>query len=474
LLPRRLAAILAADATNFSGLVAQNEDAALRALAGHRAAIDAAISAHDGRVFTTAGDSVLAEFASPVQAVRAAIEIQRTLKQDSDGAGTLARMHFRIGVNVGDVVVDGENILGDCVNVAVRLENLAPPGGICVSANVHDHVAGKLDCRFQDLGTQFLKHIPRPVRAYQLIDDPTALESLALRLRNTSRHVALGAAGAALLVLIAGWLTMRPPPEKAAVSAPRPVTTPAPDREELLHWQSVQNSTDPAELRTYLAQYPRGTFAELAKSRLDGMAAAEARRHAIEQAADKVAEAERAQQAAARLKGEADAAIERAATEQNAVARLRTEADQAAARAAAAAKAAEAQHKGSLLPSDRLVLIRTVSPLDGRWTADFNCDVSAEHPTSITRMDAFVQYREIRIEHGQVGLPGYFRAYATIGEDGSFQLVGTSLPRSQRIIGLEDSVLANGRTADLDHMEANGSIGKRRCTVALTRVAAQP
>jgi len=159
---------------------------------------------------------------------------------------------------------------------------------------------------------------------------------------------------------------------------------------------------------------------------------------------------------------------------------VKPEADAAAGRAAAATRAAnEAQQKlarsqnspfGST--GERVTLVRAVSPLDGRWTADWSCEASAEQPAGTIRMPAQIQFREVKIESGQVGLPGYFRAYGTVAEDGTFQLVGTSLPRTQRIIGVEDALQIAGRLEG-ERLEGTGTLGKRRCSFLLTRVAAQ-
>ena len=475
---RRLAAILAADATNYSGLVARDEETALRALAVYHASIADTIQTYGGRIFATAGDSVLAEFPSPVQAVRAAIEMQRMLKQPHAQSASQP-MLFRIGVTVGDVVVDGDNILGNSVNVAVRLENLAPPGGICVAANVRDHVLGKVDCRFQDLGTQFLKNIPRPVRAFQVITHGSGRESLVARVRRFLPLVAAGSAAAALLAATATWYAL----SNSFAEVPQEQNAAQTDalngkREELLYWESMKQTTEPAELRNYLAKYPKGAFADLARTRLEGILIGQSR-VAEEQAAEaKRAEAEHAQQEAKRQKHDAEAAIARAASEQSVVARLRAEADQAAARAAATANAAEeaqrklARTQGTYasLSGERVTLVRTASPLDGRWAGELSCYASSDQPMSSTRLPARIQFREIRIEEGQVGLPGYLRAYGNISDEGAFQLQGVSLPRTQRIVGIEDPIKVSGRIVDHNRLEANGTIGERRCSLALNRL----
>jgi len=149
---RRLTAILAADAVGYSRQMSENEERTLQVLAAQRAIIDRIIAAHGGRIVGTAGDSVLAEFQSSVEAVRCAVEIQEGLETRNAGVPESERLLFRIGVNLGDVMVDGADILGDGVNVAARLEGIAEPGGICISSSVYDQIAGKLSLGFVDMG----------------------------------------------------------------------------------------------------------------------------------------------------------------------------------------------------------------------------------------------------------------------------------------------------------------------------------
>ena len=153
---RKLAAILAADAVGYSRAMAADEEGTMKVLAAHRAVIDGIIQFHEGQIFNTAGDSVLAEFASPTQAVRCAVEIQDALKTRNDSLPEDKRMQFRIGVNLGDVMVKGEDLLGDGVNVAARLESIAEPRGIDVASSLYHQIAGKHDLGFSDLGEQSL------------------------------------------------------------------------------------------------------------------------------------------------------------------------------------------------------------------------------------------------------------------------------------------------------------------------------
>jgi class 3 adenylate cyclase len=165
---RRLAAILAADVVGYSRLMGEDEEGTLACLKAYREIIDSLIGTHHGRVFGSAGDSVIAEFASPVEAVRCATEIQLELGNRNSGLPEARRMLFRIGVNLGDIMVDGDNLFGDGVNVAARLEGLARPGGLCVSDTVLSHVRDRLGLEFEDLGAQVVKNVPHPVRVYRV------------------------------------------------------------------------------------------------------------------------------------------------------------------------------------------------------------------------------------------------------------------------------------------------------------------
>ena len=173
---RRLLTILAADVAGYSRMVAADEEGTLKRLADCQRAFAQGIAQHDGRLVKTAGDSVLATFESPVEAVRCALEVQRAVAALNARLPRHVRLRFRVGINIGDVVVSAGDILGDGVNVASRLEGLAEPGGICLSGAAFDLVAGKIDVEPQDMGERQLRNIPRPVRVYGL---PSFEESIA-------------------------------------------------------------------------------------------------------------------------------------------------------------------------------------------------------------------------------------------------------------------------------------------------------
>jgi adenylate cyclase len=167
---RRLAAILAADVAGYSRLIESDEEGTLRRLKALRAeVIDPKIAHHHGRIVKTTGDGLLVEFASVVDALRCAVELQTPLAESNAPLPPDRRIEFRIGINVGDIVVEDGDIFGDGVNVAARLEGLAEPGGICVSARVQEDAAGRLALAFEDIGEQSLKNIARPVRAYRVV-----------------------------------------------------------------------------------------------------------------------------------------------------------------------------------------------------------------------------------------------------------------------------------------------------------------
>lgn len=175
---RRLAAILAADVVGYSRLMEQDERGTLGRLKAHRSElIDPLIAEHRGRIVKLMGDGVLAEFGSAAGAVEAAVEIQRELARRDPDRAEPDRIRMRVGINLGDVVVDGDDILGDGVNVAARLQALADPGGICLSDHVHDQVRDRLSYPFEDLGEVWVKNIERPLRLHAL--RPEALAALA-------------------------------------------------------------------------------------------------------------------------------------------------------------------------------------------------------------------------------------------------------------------------------------------------------
>jgi adenylate cyclase len=169
---RRLAAILAADVAGYSRLIEADEEGTLGRLKALRAGlIDPTIAEHKGRIVKTTGDGLLVEFASVIDALRCAAEVQRAMAASNAASSLERRIDFRIGINVGDIVAEDGDIFGDGVNIAARLEGLADPGGICVSARVQEDAARRLELAFEDIGEQQLKNIARPVRAYRVVTE---------------------------------------------------------------------------------------------------------------------------------------------------------------------------------------------------------------------------------------------------------------------------------------------------------------
>jgi TolB-like protein/class 3 adenylate cyclase len=170
---RRLSAILAADVVGYSRLMGRDEVGTLNILSGHRAVSDALVVKHGGRIVKTTGDGVLVEFPSVVDAVECAVAIQAVMAERNDGVPQDRQMLLRIGINLGDILIQGDDILGDGVNIAARLEGIAEPGGICISSSAFDQVRGKVAVEFADLGEQSLKNIALPVHAYSVVREPS-------------------------------------------------------------------------------------------------------------------------------------------------------------------------------------------------------------------------------------------------------------------------------------------------------------
>jgi class 3 adenylate cyclase len=290
-LERKLAAIFAADVAGYSRLMEADEEQTLATLSGHRRIVDEAILRHRGRIAGTAGDSVFAEFASVLDAVHAAIEIQHSLAEANNALPKQRQMQFRIGINVGDVMVKDGDIFGDGVNIAARLEALAEPGGICISRGVRDHIRHKVAVGFDDLGEQIVKNIARPVRAFNLrlngsaapagepnthALEPPHADEVEIEFWDTIKHSASaleyrvyleqypGGAFAPLALARIDNLERG----HIAVAPAAPVATIDPKAIELSFWETVKESTNPEMYGAYLDKYPAGEFASLAKTKL--------------------------------------------------------------------------------------------------------------------------------------------------------------------------------------------------------------
>lgn len=247
-LERKLVAILAADVEGYSRHMERDEAATLATLSSHRLIFDELIAAHNGRITGTAGDSVLAEFASVVDALDCALKVQDRLVAANAAVDAEHRLWFRIGLNVGDVMVKDGDIFGDGVNIAARLESLATPGGVCISRGVRDHVRKMGRYAFEDLGEQGVKNIAQPIRAFRvrLSDAPAPAED-------------------------EQPIDLAPHDQPAApMTAAPPAAEDSPEF-ELAFWEAMKDSRDPAEFTAYLEKYPQGAFTALAEARLKAL-----------------------------------------------------------------------------------------------------------------------------------------------------------------------------------------------------------
>src|SRR5580698_2253794 len=165
---RRLSAIMAADVAGYSRLMGLDEAGTARMLREHRVVADAVVAKHGGRIVKTTGDGLLLEFPSVIDAVECAVAVQAVMAERNDGVPQDLQMLYRIGINLGDILIEGDDILGDGVNIAARLESIADPGGICVSSSAYDQVRGKVAVEFADLGEHRLKNIARPVHVHRI------------------------------------------------------------------------------------------------------------------------------------------------------------------------------------------------------------------------------------------------------------------------------------------------------------------
>jgi hypothetical protein len=233
----------------------EDEEATLATLSSHRAIIDALITAGRGHITGSAGDSVLAEFASIIDAVHCGVAIQQALGKANAALAPERRMELRIGINLGDVMFQGGDVFGDGVNVAARLEGLAAPGGICITRSVRDQVQDRVEYGFHDLGEQQVKNIARPVRVFRLVFNPDAPP---VQLPAPPRGSLSSTEGAAS--------------EMAVGSAAL----------EISFWRSVEVGGTPAEYHAYLEQYPHGSFAALAQTRLASASSGGGQEHSVE------------------------------------------------------------------------------------------------------------------------------------------------------------------------------------------------
>ena len=298
-LERKLVAILAADIEGFSSHMERDEAGTLAVLSSHRLIIDASIAEFGGRITSTAGDSVLAEFASVVSVINCAVQIQDLLADENAELEEAQRLFLRIGINVGDVMMKDGDIFGDGVNIAARLETLAEPGGICVSRGVREHLR-KHPIAFADLGEQKVRNIAQPVRAFKVrmgeapddMTDPvleaTRVDGPSMAPSTIEEVVSVELAfwdsikdsgsvtelDAYLLRYPDGAFNVLAQTRRDALLSVDENATPSKEEAlavELAFWEAAKDSGSHIELEAYLERYPEGAFVDLAKARLEGL-----------------------------------------------------------------------------------------------------------------------------------------------------------------------------------------------------------
>ena len=275
---RKLAAILSADVKGYSRLMGEDEEGTIRTLNAYKEVITGFIQKHQGRVVGTAGDCMLAEFASVVDAVRGAVEIQKELKARNADLPENRRMEFRIGVNLGDVVEDGDTIYGDGVNIAARLESLAEARGICISGTAYDQVENKLSLGYEYLGEQAVKNIAKPVRVYRVLMEPEAAGKVIGEKKAKPRQWQMATMGLVIgvIVVVAAiviwkfYMSSAPQPEvipkeKIVVSQPEKAPTAVTPSVEVVSKEKVTPPLPEKVSKTATPPPPRGEVASKEK-----------------------------------------------------------------------------------------------------------------------------------------------------------------------------------------------------------------
>ena len=447
---RRLTCILAADAVGYSSQMARDEEGTVRVLSAHRAVIDGIIAFHGGRIISTAGDSVLAEFSSAVEAVRSAVEIQEALKTRNDSLPDTSKMQFRVGVNLGDVVVKGDDLLGDGVNVAARLETIAEPGGICISSSVYDQITGKLDLGFQDIGDQALKNISRPIHAYRVsgiaVPGRPAITRTSAIPKKGSMPWGVAVLGAATIAGIVAWqagfLRFGSTDSGSARKALAPVTpgaiapAQAPADANAIR---AQGEAEAQRMRVEAEALKRQAETELARARAEADASRAARHKADSEAAAARIRAQ-AEADAARIRSDAEAAA----------ARTKSEAESQSARAGQVRPKGESKSPDSVavatsaVPASKTNSTNSASRFDGAWNVTIKCSGTPDGALGYT-MEFVAQVKDgvLRGDMGTEGSPG------SLSIEGPIQPDGTAI------------FFAHGRTGDAKYSVKSAAKGSQ-------------
>ncbi|MDG4475195.1 adenylate/guanylate cyclase domain-containing protein [Thiovibrio frasassiensis] len=427
---RKLTAILSADAVSYSRMMSENEDQTLRTLADQRRILDAIIEAHEGRIVNTAGDSVLAEFSSSVAAVRCAIEMQEALKTRNDGLPSDQRMLFRIGVNLGDVMISGSDLLGDGVNVAARLQSIAEPGGICISSSVYDQISGKINLGFADLGEQNLKNITRPIHVYQLTGANAPIKARAV---NATRK-------RGIFWVVAGFLF--------------PVAILALGGYFLLSSSQKPLPTGEAP--------PQSMTRELEQSRL------EAERGRAQAELEKL----RAEGEMARM--QAELALEKARTEAEQIKR-RSEAE--VRNKAASSSRSEPRVIPAAVPAPLPSAVQDSAPNSSeppvkpaveaspQWIATLSCEAFENRPASQMRLPVTSRGGDFVFERGNAGQPGYVFLQGK-PVNGQLTMIGNVISGAKATLGRPGSAHLSG-SFDGSGYQLQGKLGRRPCSMTL-------
>ncbi len=450
---------------------------------------------HDGRIVSTAGDSVLAEFRSVVDAVRCAVEIQDALKTRNESLPESQQMLFRIGINLGEVAVKGDDLLGDGVNVAARLEGLAQPGGILISSSVYDQITGKLDLGFQDIGEQTLKNISRPIRAFRVsgTSGTTRAENasrLATKLAY-SRSIPIVVSAIALAAVagsiawMQGWIGgprvadvhgAAADPAKVKLEADLAVSEKARTEAELRAKTAAAAALparaegDAASLRAKAesdaAALKTKAQADAAATRLQATQAQQANRT---NATDADAIKAHAENDAAAVKGKAEseaAALSEKAESEAAAVRAKAQADAAAAQSQAAQEAAAAKAAAVASPQPSA----NASSYDGAWVATYKCSAVGPAPPWTRSAGIVVRDSEFMVERGVPGQPGYDIASGRPAADGTLIMAGNGISGLPSSYGRRYDIRFDGRWTG-GRFVLQGTLGARTCDVEIARPA---